>query len=428
MSATRIAIIGGGYAGMSAAVELARHALDVTVFESSSSLGGRARVINAGSTTYGNGAHLLTSGYTETLKLLRSLGVPPKILRSQAFVMQTPSGVQLTASTAPAPFGPLLSVCRARGLQLADRLALLRLMRATGSVAEGSVAQFLAATRQTVLLTEQVWKPLCLATLGAPVEQAAASVFAQLLRGYLRQPACAELLVPRVDMSELLPVPATLFLSRRGHSVRTLTRIERVRLHTGRFTLDGDYGEGSHYSHVIVATPARTAAWLLCEFDALNLLRQQLDALPTDDISTVHLTYPCAVSLPGPILQVRDSIVQSVMRREGGEHGQQAFAAIIRTRAAQEGRTDEELALAAHEVIERFNPRLVTPDWTKVVTERDAIYPAVPGIVRPRCLTAVPNLLLAGDYLESAGPASLESAVSAGLAAARQILRNLPAA
>ncbi|MBK9392747.1 MAG: FAD-dependent oxidoreductase [Uliginosibacterium sp.] len=425
MSPTRIAVIGGGYAGMSAAVELSRHELDVTVFESGSLLGGRARVVDAGAYTYGNGEHFLAGAYSETLRMLRALGVAPKVFRRLPFAIHTPAGVQLTASTAPAPFGPLLSVFRARGLTLQDRLAMLRLKRALRSATEGSVAQLLVATRQTTVLTEQVWKPFCLAVLGTTADSAAAQAFAYVLRAYLRDSASSELLVPRVDMSELLPVPATLYLSRRGNSVRTLTRIERIRLESGRFTLDGDYGEGSHYSHVIVATQADTAAWLLSGFDSLTLLRNQLQALPTEDISTIYLAYPCAVSLPGPIIQMTDSIVHTVTRRDRTIHGVQELAAIIRTRDAHRDRTDDDLALEAHKVVERFNPHLVMPNWTKVVTERNAIYPATPGAIRPRTITAVPNLLLAGDYLESPGPANIETAVCAGLAAARQILRSL---
>ena len=77
----RVAVIGAGYAGLSAAVELARAGVDVTVFESSRVMGGRARMVEVEGHSLDNGQHILLGAYTETLRLLRFLKVNPKRLK-----------------------------------------------------------------------------------------------------------------------------------------------------------------------------------------------------------------------------------------------------------------------------------------------------------------------------------------------------------
>lgn len=427
MNNTRVAVIGGGYAGMSAAVELSRHDLDVTVFESSATLGGRARAIEAG---LSNGRHILMGAYTETLRLLRFLGVSPRLLWRIPFVVSTPGRMRMEASSMPAPFGPVLAILRARGLRGEDRLALFRLLKHLGVLRhtqhpDSTVSLLLTTTRQTALLRELLWEPFCLAALGTTTERASAQAFTHALQDLIKSASSSELLIPRVDMSELLPVPATLYLSRHGNAVRTLTSIERIRLDANRFVLDGDNWEGSHYSHVIVATQADAARRLLADFETLILLREQLARLETEAITTVYLAYQAEVSLPDPIIQVSGSIVRNLIDCGTRKDGTSLLAGVIRTKAAHLGKADDAFVLETHWVLELMHPRLPLPCWNKVVTERKAAYPSTPDVVRPRTITAVRNLLLAGDYVESPCPANIESAVRSGLAAAHQILRGI---
>src|SRR5947209_10517326 len=125
----RVAIVGGGYAGLSAAVELARAGIQVTVFEAGRTLGGRARVVEKDGRRIDNGQHILLGAYTETLRMLRFLRVPPRQLISRPFTLHVPGRLDLRAANLPAPFHLAVGLLRSRQLSWGDRLAVVRLMR-----------------------------------------------------------------------------------------------------------------------------------------------------------------------------------------------------------------------------------------------------------------------------------------------------------
>ena len=125
-----IAVIGGGCAGLSAAVALTRAGISATVFESSHQLGGRARGVQWQDATLDNGQHILLGAYSSTLKLLQLCNVsldeallrlPLKLEMANAFSLACPSFL-------PAPLHILAGLLQARGLSMAERMAAMRLM------------------------------------------------------------------------------------------------------------------------------------------------------------------------------------------------------------------------------------------------------------------------------------------------------------
>jgi len=215
MSVPVVAVIGAGYAGLACAVELARAGVHVTVFERSHTLGGRARVVHKDHHwRVDNGQHILIGAYGELTRLMRLTGCSPKQLAHLPLTLHVPDRLQLKAASLPAPFHLAVGLLRARGLSWADRLAMLRLMRwlkkrSFRVPADMTVTGLLQATRQTPPLVQLVWEPLCVAALNTPAAEADAQVFANVLRDSLAAGAAAsELLLPRVDLSELFPVPA----------------------------------------------------------------------------------------------------------------------------------------------------------------------------------------------------------------------------
>ena len=428
----RVAVIGAGWAGLSCAVELARADLPVTVFEAGTVMGGRARVVEKDGWRVDNGQHILIGAYTETLRMLRFLRVPPKRLYSRPFFIHVPGRLSLQAAALPAPLHLAVGLLKAKGLTWADRFAAMRLLRtlkasrfALGT--DCSVAELLVRTRQTATLREQVWEPLCIAALNTPVERASAQVFVNVLRDSVAANAAAsDMLVPKIDLSELFAVPATLYLGRRGHSVHTASRIRGVERTEEGFRLEGDPFD-ARYSHVVVATAPWHVAGLTEGFPELERLRAQLDAMPTEAITTVYLSYDPPLKLPEPMIGMADSMLQWVFDRGqlGGPSG--LLAGVVS--AASTGLPRGEIALRAHHEIEKLfsdrSARLPSPRWSEVITEKRATFACEPGMFRPIAITPVKNLLLAGDYVASDYPATLEGAVRSGLGAARTIMRGL---
>ncbi|MFA9440092.1 hydroxysqualene dehydroxylase HpnE [Uliginosibacterium sp. sgz301328] len=434
MSAPRVAVVGAGYAGLTAAVELARAGCAVTVFEASRTLGGRARVVEKDGYRIDNGQHILIGAYTETLRMLRSLGVPPRQLLSRPFTLHVPGRLDLRAAELPAPFNLALGLLRSRELSWQDRFAAMRLMRHLKRrryrfERDVPVADLLAETRQTRLLIELVWEPLCVAALNTPIAEASAQVFANVLRDSIGgRSADAEILIPRVDLTELLPFPATHFLSRNGHAVHTATPIKRITRAGEGFLLEGNPFGGEVFDHVVLATAPYHVSALLADFDEAALLRAQIDALPYEPITTVYLEYDDDIRLPEPMVGVADSVVQWLFDRGqlGGMPGM--LAAVISARGPHTELSREEIGLRAHQAVERLFPRVTAPRWSTVITEKRATFACRPGLVRPRHVTPIRNLVLAGDYLDSPYPATIETAVRSGLIAARHVLRMSQAA
>ncbi|MDQ7989055.1 MAG: hydroxysqualene dehydroxylase HpnE [Candidatus Dactylopiibacterium sp.] len=430
--AARIAIIGAGYAGLSAAVELTRKGAEVVVFEASRVMGGRARVVEKDGYRLDNGQHILLGAYTETLRLMRFLKVPPRRLLTLPLTLHAPGRLELRAARLPAPFHLAWGVLRARGLTWADRLAMLRLMRFLKRRnyrldADYPVSELLARTRQTPLLRELVWDQLCVAALNTPPEAASAQVFANVLRDSVGASAAAsDMLIPRVDLTELLPVQAAVYLGMSGVAIHTATPIRGVRRENGRFRLDGDPGWNSDFSHVIVATAPYHCAPLLENFDETSQLRQQIASFAYEPITTVYLAYDAGLRLPQPMLQPGGPIVQWLFDKSWSTGEPGLLAAVISASGPYQALPREELVLQVHRCVEALFPHreVRAPAWSQVITEKRATFACHPGLSRPRVQTPVKQLLLAGDYIDSPYPATIESAVRSGLQAARQVLRT----
>src|SRR5690606_20993281 len=316
------------------------------------------------------------------------------------------------------------------------RFAMLRLMRWLKKrnfrlpVADMTVTQLLAETQQTPKLTTLIWAPLCVAALNTPVHEASAQVFANVLRDSLAAGASAsELLLPRTDRSELLPVPAARYLATRRCKLRTGNAIESIRRVDGGFRLDGDPGS-QPWPHVVLATAPYHAAPLLASTGACTRLAEQIEALEHEPIVSVYLALGKGQTLPEPMIGlVSESAAdpaQWVFDRGqlGGPEG--LFCAVISARGPHEALARDELILAVHAQLERqLGRRLPSPEWSQVIVEKRATIACRPGIFRPGIRTPLPGLWLAGDYLDSDYPATLESAVRSGVACANAILAEL---
>lgn len=174
----KVAIIGAGWAGLSAAVQLHKLGHNVTVLEASRTLGGRARRVQSPtiSTTLDNGQHILLGAYTATLNLMHDLGLSPEttLLRERLQLQSADGRFSLRAPALPAPFHLLVAVLMAKGLSLKEKFALMRLtqllQRKNWQVEPGlTVALWLRQGQQTDNLIKQFWQPLCLAAMNTPI-------------------------------------------------------------------------------------------------------------------------------------------------------------------------------------------------------------------------------------------------------------------
>ena len=244
-----IGIVGAGWAGLTAAVQAVQNGHQVTVFESARTPGGRARGLvialpDGRSVTVDNGQHILIGAYTESLRLMRIVGIDTDTaMQRQPLTLQFPDGAGLRLPDLPVPLDVLAGILGNHAWPLRERLGLLR--AALGWKLSGfecadtlSVAALCAGLGPRVL-TELI-EPLCVSALNTPADQASARVFLRVLHDALfAVRGGSQLLLPRADLGTLFPQAAASWLQAQGATVRTGTRITALQREATHWVLDG---------------------------------------------------------------------------------------------------------------------------------------------------------------------------------------------
>lgn len=425
-----VAVIGGGYAGMAAAVTLADQGATVTVYEAAKQLGGRARRVEVHGLALDNGLHILIGAYRETLRLIEHvnpaargtlLRLPLDWVIHQEF--------RLRASALPAPLHLIVGLLRARGVSLTERLSALRFMirmrlRDYAFPADMAVSELLDRYGQSARLRRMLWHPLCVAALNTPPDKASARVFLRVLRDSLgaAREDC-DLLLPKTDLTALFPEPAAAHVKARGGTVHVGFRVTAIDPCDAGFSVSVN-GRQEVFSHVICALPPHQVNAFLIGISALAEIADNVERFDFQPIYSVYLRYPGNIRLPAPMLGFDSVLLHWAFDREllCGQTG--VIGVVISAEGAHQQLGQEELAQVAHrELQQRIGP-LPEPLWSQVIAEKRATISCTPALRRPSQQTPLKNFFLAGDYTESDYPATLEAAVRSGIGAARLVLEK----
>ncbi len=437
-------VIGAGWAGCSAAVTLAEAGCRVTLLEASRGLGGRARAIETHGRQLDNGQHILLGAYSDTLRLLRLVGIDPdQALLNLPLQMRYPpgsGGMDFLAPRLPAPLHLALALWRAKGLDRKDKMALARFSSTARWMdwrlyTDCSVAELLARFDQTERLIRLMWRPLCLAALNTPPERASAQVFLNVLRDSLgARRASSDMLLPRHDLSALFPLAACSYVESRGGAVRSGAKARAISAHDGGWKVDvSGAAVGGNWSVfadlVVVATTPPAAAVLLGPHTGTDL-SERLLSFEYEPISTCYLQYAPATALDLPFYALLDDPAnghwgQFVFDRGQLDITQLGLLAVVISASGDAcalGRDALGAAVAAQLASAFGRPDLASPLSIQLITEKRATFACTPALQRPSNDVGLAGLALAGDYTAGDYPATLESAVRSGSAAARALL------
>lgn len=420
MPAKQVSIIGGGWAGLAAAVAACDAGHQVTLYEASNGLGGRARSLaqTVNDHPLDNGQHILIGAYSATLGLMQRVGLDPITL-----LLRLPLDVRfadqrgLALPNGPAPWHALWGIGCASGWSVHDKWQLLKacaiwqIKRFTCPSA-WCVSDLTHHHRLSQRVVDELIEPLCLSALNTPMAHASATVFLRVLHDALMgERGSSDLLIPTVDLQQLLPQACQTWLKARGAQLHLGHRISESDLSSEAFTPSPQHA-------VILATPAWESARLSAHLNpAWSAQAQALSHLP---IATVYVRCNDAdfTGLSRPMVALRSHAqqpAQFVFCRTQLTQQQGLLACVVSA-------CDSERSVLETQVLQQLREQLGVQqlEVLQTVVEKRAAFACTPLLQRPGSSVA-PHVWACGDYVAGPYPATLEGAVRSGLQVVAQL-------
>jgi squalene-associated FAD-dependent desaturase len=414
-----IHIIGAGLAGLAAAVKLSQTPCDIIVHEASRQAGGRCRSFfdEPMNTTIDNGNHLLLSGNDAALAYLDAIGARQELRgpkRCEIAFADMASGERwmLRPNEGRLPWWLLRESRRVPRTRAIDYLSVARLLRVPAQAAVADIMDCSGA------LYERLWNPFFVAALNSePKSSSAALAGAVLRRTLARGGRACHPLVAANGLSRAFIDPALKLLRRGGAQVRFERRLRA-------FDFAGDRIAGLEFEHdsvalgaqdmVVLATPAHVAATLAPELTVPQTFNAILNA---------HFSITPSASTP-PILGIVNATVQWLFA-----YPDRLSVTVSDANRLMDAPREQLAADIWREVAGLTGLSDALPSW-RIIKERRATFAATveENARRPPTETAWPNLLLAGDYVQTGLPATIEGAILSGQSAARLAMERLGAA
>jgi squalene-associated FAD-dependent desaturase len=446
----RVVVVGGGFAGLSAAIALQERRHDVLLLERRGLLGGRATSYRdaVSGEDVDNGTHLMLAGYAATLDLVRRAGASDLLLIQDDLRLDYVDDKGFSSLVCPplsAPLHLLLGLLTLR-LPWSVRWQAVRLGLAVrfGKPPRGiTLAEYFRQTGQGSQARKLLWDPLATAILNETPERAAAILFYNVYReAFLRSHEASRLVFLRRGYGVLHERLGRYFEARGGtlrrRAVAEAVEIENNRVTGVRFTqraeTRAEIRQGKRASLEWVAADAVIAAvpWGC----VTSLLPEQLRTQPPFE-GLLRLTGSPIVSVEmwldrivvdRAMLGLRDSEMEWVFdkgRLYGRAGVPQHLAFIVSAAHRSTLRPNAELVGAAEGALRRYFPAMRDAHVTRslVMREADATFASDPDAeaLRPGNRTPVFGLFLAGDWTSTGLPATIEGAVRSGESAAAEV-------
>lgn len=434
----RVVVVGGGLAGITAALDCAEGGAAVTLLESRGRLGGAAYSFTRNGIHADNGQHVFLRCCKAYRRLLERTGAADLVTLQPGLQIPVlaPGGKRawLRRTGLPAPLHLAGALATYGFLSPRERASLALAMRALGAIdpddpaADGrSFGEWLRERRQSPAALEAVWELIGRPTLNLRADDASLAQAAYVFQeGLLRDTAAGDIGYARVPLGEIHDVAARRALGRAGVEVRLRRGAAAIVPEAGGLRVECNGVPSLEADAVILAVPHDRTAQLLPPGSGID--RERLWRLGTSPIVNLHVIYDRRV-LELPFVAAVGSPVQFVFDRTataGIDHGQY-LAVSLSAADAELNMTVEELRTRFDEALAELLPaaREARIETFFVTREHAATFRAAPGAraLRPGPRTAIPGLVLAGAWTDTGWPATMEGAVRSGHAAAHEALR-----
>lgn len=452
---TDVAIIGGGFAGLSAGLCLQQAGLSVQLVEKRPFLGGRAYSFREPKTgdTVDNGQHLLMGAYHETFEFLRALGTFEKLnfqnQLSVSYAFKERALAKLTCPNWPAPLHLGMGLLNFDALNLKDKWGMARLIRFCQQQSKKnnghapldrlSLSELLKTTKQSEAAAKIFWEPLVLATLNEPLEQASSEMFFNVLRlGLLSNRQDSRLVFPQVGFDELYTQPAQAKLEQQNALLHFQTQVKSIeRVSAGdpsHWQIITDQGKKLTSDRLLLAVPPDALTKLLASSPSLlEELKSHLPKFRPAPILSINLWFEDFIPpqnfvglLESPLHWVFDKA--KILNGTNSQGTNRYLSVVVSGAYELTQKNKAELIELALQELQQFYPELREKKLlhSQVIKEHAATFSGRVGLkqYRPQQRTNQPGLYLAGDWTATDLPATIESAVKSGHLAADVLLED----
>ncbi|MFO0851407.1 MAG: hydroxysqualene dehydroxylase HpnE [Gemmataceae bacterium] len=438
MSTPSVLVIGGGLAGLAAAVALAPRGFRVTVLEARNRLGGRAgSFVEPGSGQLVDACQHVSMGCcTNYARLCETVGVRHLLAPQRTLYFMTPDRrvSRFKADPWPAPFHLGRALLGAHYLTAGEKLRIvygLGMLLRQSPDADPPLLDWLLKHKQTQRAIDRFWGVVLTSALNETVDRVGLKYARKVFRdGFVTHRDGFTVEVPTVPLGRLYGDELQSWLTRHGVQVRLNTgarglavrpsaaplRIESVTLRDGS-TLSADW--------YVLAVPFDRVADLLPEPLASDPYFAAAKSLAPSPITSVHLWLDRpTLTLPHAVLI--DCLGQWVFNRGEVAPGEHYLQVVVSAARPLRGLGRDEVQRQTLAELGRLFPAVAAAKLlrVKVVTEHAATFSAVPGVdrFRPPQASSVGNLVVAGDWTATGWPATMEGAVRSGFLAAEAVL------
>ncbi|MEW4452641.1 hydroxysqualene dehydroxylase HpnE [Bremerella sp. JC817] len=443
MRGQRVAIVGGGLAGIAAAEALSRFPFEIHLFEAKRSLGGRAGAYRDSDhpSLIDRCQHVAMGCCTNFLGLCERLDLKSCFRRDTKLHFIDREGRVHPFSGSnwlPAPLHLASAFRRQKYLSRPDQK---RIAAALWEMAPPSAVKKYHNYKMYDWLKEQLqseeaisrfWEIVLVSALGAPLSEVSFSASRKVfVDGFLRNRQAYQIYVPRIPLQDVFDVQAAQRLGEKGVQFHRQATVRQVAYFNSRFNVRvGQGGEGT-YENFIAAVPWHQSPKLFSTV-LKNLIPKldNVDEIDSSPISSVHLW------LDSPLTKLPHAVLLDRTSQWVFNHGPRQlkdttgyyYQVVISASQDLAGIKQEELVRKVlAELVSAFNvpqsPYLLDQ---QVVTEKQAVFSATPDLerLRPSQGTILPGLALAGDWTKTGWPSTMEGAVRSGYLAAEAILRK----
>ncbi len=440
----KIAIIGGGFAGLTAAVDLAEKGFLVELFERRPILGGRAYSVKDSHTgdPIDNGQHLMMGCYHETLRFLKTIGTshlaePQK--QMEVDFADEKNIYSLKAPNIPAPFHLLIGLGRLKTLNLSEKWALLRFMQRVRNLNSNdlksldfiSCQQWLTLGKQNQNLIDKFWEPLILATLNEAPQIASAQMLAVVLQeALLKTRDDSRMIFSKVGLSDLYTQAASEFIEKHNGKIHLRCGLNSLKISENKIEkIILEDGSSASFDGYIVAIPPDNFLNLLEENCKSHDFFNRFSQYEFTPIFGLNLWFDQEI-LDSNFVGLLHSPIHWVFNKSKILGKSSHYVSLVMSAAypLKELSSEEILQLALKE-LHRCLPKSKKAKLLhhRLLKEMKATPSFGIGSekLRPLAETPVSNLYLAGDWTATGLPATIEGAVKSGYRAAEAISKNL---